>query len=68
MRKFENRKTTTIRFLITANKPKTTHTSSLMYIFQTTRFHTNSKIKLIENTRSRIKIKGKKLIKNNTKD
>ena len=65
---FKNQKTTTIRFLITAIKTKTTHTSSLKYIFQKTWFHTNSKIKLIEKTSNRIIINGKTLFKDNTKD
>ena len=44
---FKNQKTTTIKFLITAIKAKTTHTASLFYICWAKRFYTKSKIKLI---------------------
>ena len=47
MLKDKNQKITTVRFLITAIKTKTTYTFFFLYICQTTSFQTNSKIKLI---------------------
>ena len=69
MLKFKNQNITTVQFLITTIKTKTSNTSSLLYIYA--RQHDlvliHRKINHRKDISNRIICKGKKSFKNNTK-